>query len=172
MYPDAMLLNSKKYWGYEVNTMKKKVIKRAFLGFPLGITMGYLITIVLSLVWANGYYMSCVPALISIMGSEINAVILQTVLCGILGAGFAASSVIWEMDNWSIVKQTGIYFLIVSVIMLPIAYFTYWMEHSLAGFLTYFGIFVLIFIIIWLIQFILGKHSVKQMNKKLSQTGK
>ncbi len=51
------------------------------------------------------------------MGNEINAVIVQTILYGILGVGFAASSVIWEIDSWSIVKQTGIYFSIISVIM-------------------------------------------------------
>ncbi len=147
--------------------MKKKIIKRSLLGFPLGITMGYLITILISLVWANGYYSPCVPELISIMGNEINAVILQTILCGILGVGFAASSVIWEIDSWSIVKQTGIYFSIISVIMLPIAYFAYWMEHSVVGFLIYFGIFVLIFAFIWIIQFVIGKHNVRRMNENL-----
>ena len=150
--------------------MKKKIIKRSLLGFPLGITMGYLITILISLSWANGYYSPCVPELISLMGNEINAVILQTILCGILGVGFAASSVIWEMDSWSSVKQTGIYFSIISVIMLPIAYFAYWMEHSVIGFLMYFGIFVLIFAIVWIVQFIVGRNNVRKMNEKLLQT--
>lgn len=104
------------------------------------------------------------------MGNEINAAILQTLLCGILGIGFAASSIIWEMDNWSVVKQTGIYFSIISVIILPIAYLTYWMEHSVVGFFIYFGIFVLIFAIIWITQFMIGKHNVRKMNKKLFQT--
>lgn len=150
--------------------MKKKIILRMGLGFPIGITIGYFITILISLCWADGYYAPCVPELISIMGNEINAVILQAFLCGILGMGFAASSVIWEIEHWSIVKQTGIYFLIVSVIMMPIAYFTYWMEHSLAGFLSYFGIFALIFVIIWMIQFFVGKHNVKKMNASLYKT--
>lgn len=149
--------------------MKRKMIKRSILGFPLGIAMGYFITILISLVWANGYYSPCVPELISIMGNEINAVILQTVLCGILGTGFAAGSVIWEMDNWSIVKQTGVYFSIISVIMLPIAYFAHWMEHSVAGFLMYFGIFTFIFVVIWIIQFGIVRYNVKKMNEKLSQ---
>ncbi|MGI6069100.1 MAG: DUF3021 domain-containing protein [Blautia sp.] len=150
--------------------MKKKIMIRSLLGFPIGIAIGYLITILISLVWANGYYSPCVPELITVLGNEINAVILQTVLCGILGIGFAASSIIWEMDQWSIVKQTGIYFSIVSVIMLPIAYFTHWMEHSVVGFFIYFGIFALIFAIIWITQFVIGKHNVRKMNKKLFQT--
>jgi len=125
--------------------MKKKIIMRSLLGFPIGIAIGYLITILTSLVWAKGYYSPCVPELISVMGNEINAVILQTVLCGILGTGFAANSIIWEMDNWSLVKQTGIYFSIIAAVMLPTAYFAYWMEHSVIGFVIYFGIFIFIF---------------------------
>ena len=150
--------------------MKKKIIIRSLLGFPIGIALGYLITILGSLAWANGYYSPCVPELISAMGNEINAVILQTLLSGIIGTGFAASSVIWEIDNWSIVKQTGIYFSIISVIMLPIAYFAYWMEHSVIGFLIYFGIFALIFAILWITMYVIGKNNVKKMNEKLSQT--
>ncbi len=147
--------------------MKKKIILRSILGFPIGIAIGYLITIFISLSWANGYYAPCVPELISAMGNEINAVILQALLCGLLGIGFATGSVIWEIENWSITKQTGIYFIIISVIMLPIAYFSYWMEHSIAGFFSYFGIFALIFAFIWMIQFVIGKHNVKKMNENL-----
>ncbi|WP_434309336.1 DUF3021 domain-containing protein [Hominifimenecus sp. rT4P-3] len=147
--------------------MKKKLILRGILGFPLGITIGYCITILISLVWADGYYSPCVPELISVMGNEIYAVLFQALLSGLLGAGFGASSVIWEIESWSIVKQTGIYFGIVSVIMMPVAYFTYWMEHSMAGFLSYFGIFVLIFVMIWILQFVWGKQMVKKMNANL-----
>lgn len=147
--------------------MKKKIVLRSTLGFPIGIAIGYLITIFISLVWANGYYSPCVPELISAMGNEINAVVLQALLCGILGIGFAAGSVIWEIEKWGIIKQTGIYFIIISVVMLPIAYFSYWMDHSIVGVLSYFGIFVLIFAFIWIIQFVIGKHNVRKMNENL-----
>lgn len=147
--------------------MKKKIVLRGIWGFPVGIAIGYLITIFISVGWANGYYTPCVPELVSAMGNEIRAVILQAFLCGLLGAGFAAASVIWEMEKWSLMKQTGIYFLLTSLIMLPIAYFSYWMERSIAGFFSYFGIFVLIFVFFWVMQFAIGKHSVKKMNENL-----
>ncbi|MDE7178828.1 MAG: DUF3021 domain-containing protein [Lachnospiraceae bacterium] len=147
--------------------MKKKIILRSLSGIPLGLAIGYLITIIISLIWANGYYAPCVPELAAIMGSEINAVLLQALLCGILGMGFGGCSVIWEIEDWGIVKQTGIYFLIVSVIMMPIAYVSYWMEHSLSGILSYFGTFVLIFVIVWMIQYGRAKHNVKKMNEKM-----
>lgn len=147
--------------------MKKKIIARSAIGFPLGIAMGYLITIVISLIWAKGYYSPCIPQLAEVMGNEINAVVLQAILCGILGAGFGGASAIWEIENWSLVKQTGVYFAVISVIMMPIAYFTYWMKHSVTGFLSYFGIFTLIFVIIWIVQFIAGKRNVNKMNEGL-----
>lgn len=150
--------------------MKKKIILRGALGFPLGIAVGYVITICTSLIWADGYYSPCVPELIESMGNEIYAVVLQALLCGLLGTGFGACSVIWEMEHWSIVKQTGIYFLIVSAVMMPIAYLLYWMEHSVAGFLGYLGIFVLIFAVIWISQFLLWKRNVDKMNARIEKT--
>lgn len=147
--------------------MKKKFLLRGMLGFPLGLAMGYLITIFISLTVSDGRYYPCVPELSAVMGNEINAVLLQAVLCGILGTGFGACSVIWEIENWGIVKQTGIYFSIISVIMLPIAYVSYWMEHSLKGILGYFGIFVLIFAAVWIVQYTAAKHNVRKMNETL-----
>lgn len=43
------------------------------------------------------------------------------------------------------------------------------MEHSVVGFLIYFGIFALIFVVIWIIQFGIGRYNVRKMNEKLSQ---
>lgn len=148
--------------------MKKTVLLRGVLGIPIGIAIGYLITILISIGWGRGEYFSCVPELMELMGNEIHAVVLQAVLCGLLGGVFAASSVIWEMESWSLVKQTGIYFLIIALIMMPIAYSLYWMEHSVKGFVVYFGIFAGIFVAIWLIQYFVGKQNVKKMNSKLN----
>lgn len=147
--------------------MKRKIILRSVSGFPTGIAIGYVITIIISLIWSDGNYYPCIPELTVIMGNEINAVLLQTFLCGILGIGFAAASVIWDIENWGLVKQTGIYFLIVSAIMMPIAYITHWMEHSLKGFICYFGVFALIFAAIWGGQYIRAKHHIKKMNASL-----
>ena len=115
--------------------MKKKIIMRGLFGLPAGIAFGFIITIIISACIGKGIYYPVKPSLIEVAGSELNAVILQTVLCGIMGAGFAMASVIWKLDSWSLAKQSGIYFLIVGVITLPVADIANWMEHSVAGFL-------------------------------------
>lgn len=149
--------------------MKKNVLQRALLGIPLGISLGYVITILISLINGNGEYFSVPPQLVLDLGNEINAVLMQTLLCGILGGGFAAASVIWELEDWSLAKQTGIYFLISSLLMLPVAWLAKWMEHSFRGFLVYFGIFLIIFVVIWIIQYLIIRENIKKMNAKITK---
>ena len=102
--------------------MKKKLISRGLLGFPLGMTMGFAITVGISLWIGDGAYYPAVPELIHAMGTELNAVMCQSLLCGVLGSGFGMASLIWTIDSWSLAKQSGVYFSIVCAIMLPIAY--------------------------------------------------
>lgn len=149
--------------------MKKKILTRGLIGFPIGIAIGVVITIIISICIGKGAFYPVRPELSETMGSELNAVILQTALCGIIGSGFAMASVIWELDSWSLIKQSGIYFLIISVIMLPIAYIANWMEHSVAGILSYAGIFVAIFIVVWLIQYFIWKSKIKKMNECINK---
>ena len=149
--------------------MKKQIIKRGLFGFPVGIAIGFVITILISACVGNGSFYPVTPELINTMGNELNAVILQTVLCGIMGTGFAMASVIWELDSWSLAKQSGIYFLIACILMLPIAYIAGWMEHSIGGFLSYVGIFVAIFIAVWLAQYLSWKWKIKKMNELVNK---
>jgi len=142
---------------------------RGLFGLPTGIAIGFVITLIISICIGNGSFYPVTPELIDATGNELNAVILQTVLCAIMGAGFAAASIIWELDSWSLAKQSGIYFMIISVIMLPIAYCTNWMKHTALGVLSYVAIFVAIFVVVWLSQYLLWKRKIKQMNTLVSK---
>jgi hypothetical protein len=102
-------------------------------------------------------------------GSELNAVIIQTILSAILGAGFAGASVIWEKDEWSLLKQTGIYFAIVTVIMMMVAYVCEWMEHSVKGVASYFAVFFAIFIMVWLVRYIGWKVYISKIKEKITK---
>ena len=83
-----------------------------------------------------------------------------------LDSGVTVPKVIIITD---IAAQTGICFLIYSIFMFPIAYFTYWMEHSVVGFLTYFGIFAAIFATMWSVQYFIWKKRIKELNDRLKQ---
>ena len=100
--------------------MKKQIIYRGLLGLPLGIAVGFIIALVISMCINDGRFYPVQPELMERMGSELNAVIFQTVSCGVLGAGFAMASVIWQI--------------------------------------------VLIFVLIWITQYLLWKNRIKKIN--------
>jgi len=147
--------------------MKKKMMKRMWIGLPVGIAMGYIITLIISACIGDGAFYPVAPEFAEKMGNELNAVILQTVLCGVIGVGFAAASVIWELDSWSLAKQSGAYFLVIGIILLPIAYVANWMQHSVVGFLSYIGIFAGIFFAVWLSQYLCWKKRIEKMNDRV-----
>lgn len=94
---------------------------------------------------------------------------LQYLLSGVLGAACAAGSVVWETEDWSIFKQTVIHFFILSLSMLPIAYFTYWMAHTAAGIAGYFGIFIAIYFLKWLVQYLSWKRRIQIINNRIGK---
>ena len=67
--------------------MKKKLIGRGLLGFPVGIAIGYVITVIISICIGDGFFYPVTPELVNKMGSELNAILIQTALSGIMGTG-------------------------------------------------------------------------------------
>lgn len=149
--------------------MKKEILKRSLLGAPLGVAIGVIITIIISLAIGDGNYYAVVPALVDDMGSEINAVILQTVLSLVYGAAWAGASVVWDAEGWSLLKMTLVHLAIASVATFPIAFFARWMPQTLVGVLLYVGIFLFIYAGIWFSQYSAMKKRVQELNAKIRQ---
>lgn len=147
--------------------MKKKFLLRGLLGFPIGIAIGQFMLIIVSVMMGRGHFLAVTPELLSYAGSEIEAVILQTILCGVIGFIFAGSSIIWDKNSWSILRQSATYFLITALTMLPIAYFANWMEHSIRGMLSFLLVFLIIFIIVWLVNYVMWKNKITKLNDKV-----
>ena len=145
----------------------KKIISRVLYSFPIGISCSVGISLLLSLLFGEGKYYPFAASLVFFTGSEVKAMLLQTMLSGILGSVFGGMSFIWEIERWSILKQTAVYFLSVSIPMMGISYLLYWMEHSLNGFLLYFLIFVMVFFVVWLFNFAIYWFKVRGINEEL-----
>ncbi|MDO4549563.1 MAG: DUF3021 domain-containing protein [Clostridia bacterium] len=151
--------------------MKRKLILRCLMGAPLGIAISTMITIVISLIVGDGNYYAVVPELIEDCGTEMNAVLLQAVCSLVYGAAWAGASLIWEVEHWSILRQTATHLAVCSLATFPVAYFMRWMERGLAGILGYFGIFFGIYLVIWLSQYAAMKKRIEQLNSRLREGG-
>ncbi|MDO4542990.1 MAG: DUF3021 domain-containing protein [Clostridia bacterium] len=149
--------------------MKKKVVLAVLIGSLIGFAISVFITIFISLSLGDGAYHAAHPKLIEICENEISAVILQAVCALLYGGAWGGASMIWQSESLSLMKKTVLHLVIVSVSALPIAYFMWWMPHSLWGVLGYFGIFFGIYLIIWLCLYFSIKRRIKRINEKISQ---
>lgn len=152
-----------------MSDMKKKIVVRAFIGAPMGLAISTAISIAISLVIGDGQFYAVVPELMTSCGTEINAVLLQAVCSLLYGAAWGGASVIWEMDDWSILRQTATHFVICSLATFPMAYFMRWMGHDVLGISAYFAIFLAVYCVIWLSQYAVMKKRVQQMNSKIAK---
>ena len=103
----------------------KEFFKRAIMGFVYGVFIGQTILILESLAGGNGNFYPVSAYLVQHSNSQMAAVIIQYFLTGIIGISFATTTLIFEIDSWSITAQTVLHFVITSVVM--------W-----AGFMLYF----------------------------------
>lgn len=147
--------------------MRKEILKRCLFGMPIGLASSTVITILISVFVGDGAYYAVVPAFAQQMGSELNAVLLQAGLSMIYGAAWAGASVIWDAEKWSLLKMTLVHLLVTTLATFPIAYFARWMPHNATGVLLYIGIFVVIYIGVWLGQYGAMKKRIQEMNAKL-----
>lgn len=139
---------------------------RALIGAPIGLAISTVIAILNSL-GGDGQYYAVVPALIEDCGSELNAVIVQAICSLLYGGAFAGASVIWQTD-WSLTKMTVVHLLVISLAVLPIAFLTRWMKHSIGGVLSYFAVFLAVYAIIWICGYTRMKKRVQELNQKVS----
>lgn len=129
--------------------MKKKVLFRSLLVLLSGVALGQLIAIVISAVKGDGSFHAVIPELVNDFGGEQSAVIVQTILLGIVGAIVGAASMIWELDRWSLIKKTGAHFCLFAIPFTLVAYALYWAPRSVGGVVAWVLVLVVIYAVIW-----------------------
>lgn len=149
------------------NKTGNKILKRAILGFIYGVFIGQTILILESLFTGDGNFYPVMTNLLNIAGTRIGAVIIQYFLTGIIGVSFAATTVIFEMDRWSIIRQTALHFVINSIVMFAAGFLCGWFPHTVKSTIIWFAIFITVYIIIWFCFTLYYKLKVKQINEKL-----
>ena len=147
--------------------IKKAIAKRAVLGFIYGVFIGQTILIIESLFMRDGNFYAVSASLLELAGTKIAAVIIQYFLTGIIGLTFASTTVIFEMDEWSLLRQTITHFIITSIVMYVAGFLCGWFPHTVGSTLVWFGVFVVVYLIFWICFSLYYKNKVKKMNEAL-----
>lgn len=151
--------------------MKKKILVRSLLGAPIGVVVSLVITIIFSLCMGHGEYFPAPHELIDWCGNETTAVIVQMFCSLFIGAVGGGSSVIWEIEKWSLLKQTLVHLAVIAVPFFGVGYVMNWLPHYLYGALGYIGGFVLVYVVMWCSIFFSIKAKIKKMNRQLQEMG-
>ena len=83
----------------------------------------------------------------------------STFLVGIIVTSVAAASVIYEIENWSLLKQSVVHFVIMLVTVFPCLLVSGWFKlNNILDYIKVFGIFLFAGVVLWSIAyFIFGK---------------
>ena len=113
------------------------------------------------------YFIRIYPNSFSAFFLEITVIFL--LLSFLYGAAWAGASLIWKLENWSLLRQTITHLVICSGLTFPVAYVCHWMAHNIISVICYFAIFFGIYIAIWVSQYIAMKVKISKMNEKIKR---
>lgn len=143
--------------------MLTKTLKRAGIGFLLGIVIGYAISILTGLD-NPAVFISVPPRLLALTGSVPVSQILQGLFSGIYGAVCFAGMSVYEAERLPLAAATGIHCAMIVFPYIPVGLFLGWV-NSLTEILIVAGCQLVGFFIIWLIMNAIYKKQVKELNQ-------
>ena len=146
--------------------MKKKILSRALTSALACMLINQLVGVIRSLSSGDGRYSPVTPAFAARFDNTATAVIVQLLLIGLVGATFAACSVVFEVERWSFLRQGVIHLAITSAVGIPICLFC-WFPENTAWALALVGSWLGIYIVTWLSQYLVYRHRVKALDRKI-----
>lgn len=151
--------NTQAPFGKGVTVMLGRVLKRAGIGFLLGMAMGNLIAYFTS----SGSGMPVAPEFVETVGSEGTAFLIQTVLSGLIGAAGMGGMLFYEIESWSMLRTVLTHFALISAVFLTVSRVLCWMT-SLKEVLIMEGIMLAAYLTVWVIMCAVYRSQVKDLN--------
>ncbi len=148
-----------------------RLIIRSSIGFGLGVIVGVMITAFsATLTYADGNLYLCSKELIEAVGNPLLAFTIQAIVSGIYGVIGLGGSVVYSIEEWSIVKCTSLHYLTVMVGFYIMAFLMRWFRITdIAEILTMFVMMTAVYIIIWISNYLSCKAQLKEINKELDE---
>ena len=153
--------------------MLAKTLKRAGIGFLIGIVIGNLIALITGNSSTGGVTLATKQLLDMAGGNSVIAMLLQSFFSGLYGALCFAGMSLYEMERLPLAAATALHCAIIVIFYIPIALLLGWVSGN-AEILMIAGIQIVVFFIIWLIMYFAYRKQVRELNeltrKKSSET--
>lgn len=151
--------------------LKQKLIMLASIGFGVGVITGVMITAFsATMTYADGSLWLCSKELIEAVGNPLLAFTIQAIFSGIYGMFTIGGTIVYQMEEWGLVKCTVIHYLICMVGYDVLAFSMRWFSPSDIDVIVIMFISMSIaYFIIWLINFISYKKQLNVLNMELDE---
>lgn len=161
-----MFPKSANYLKCEVIEMLKKILTRALVTAPVCMVVSQIITIIISHIIGDGRMFPVTPAFAALFKSETTAVIVQSLLVGLIGATFAGCSVIFDMERWSYLKQGVIHLAITSSVLVSVCLIC-WRPINRVGIWIMLSGWIFTYFCTWMPQYFIYRHNIRRLNEKI-----
>ncbi|KAB2451246.1 DUF3021 domain-containing protein [Bacillus sp. CH126_4D] len=98
---------------------------------------------------------------------ETKTLLTYLVTANLVGLIFSFASFIFEKEEWSILKQTMIHFIVLLGTFLPTAIWIGWVPNRFGPILICIGSFIVIYFIIWFMMTLYWKRKIEKLNHQL-----
>lgn len=113
-----------------------------------------------------------VPEYAAFFDNPFMALMVQTLLCGLIGFAFGCCSVIMEIAKWGMVRQAVVHFLLTACVWVPVSIFCWGLGRYLISFISVFLSMVFTYTVVWTCQIIICRREVARINAQLMQRDK
>lgn len=139
------------------------------IGYLIGVVTMVVINVILSFLRGGEVMVNASAELVALLGNDLHAAILQYVIAGFLGMAWAGASAIFGIESWSLARRTVVHALIMFPVMLAVALGLRWIPVRLAAILSFLAIVAIIYVVMWLTQYLIIRKNVEDINQKLAQ---
>ena len=143
--------------------MLRTTIKLALAGFIIGMSVGNLITIIITSL-NGGDTIIFSDALLGRTGNAATALAVQTVLSGVLGAIAMGGSVLYRIDQWPMPVISLIHYLIIMITYVLIGLYLGWIRRA-TDIIVMSAAMGIAYFILWLILYLIFRLKARELNQ-------
>lgn len=138
-------------------------------GIALGELFGLVFSLFFSYLYGLNDYVPSAPTFTDHFTRPLNAVLVSVILWGLMGLVFSAGALVFKVNYWTLRKRTIVNFVVYYCGFTPLAILAGWFPLNVTNWLFFTGIFVLVYVLMWMINMYLVKREIKRINQKIKK---
>ncbi|MCR5098685.1 MAG: DUF3021 domain-containing protein [Lachnospiraceae bacterium] len=148
---------------------RTRIVYQSVLGVALGMIIGVGLCAIIGYVqYREVSY--CAPEFVDYIGDPAKALVIEALICGIMGGIDWGSATVYYLESWSVLRATITHFIVVMVVYYPIAFYLRWLSPSeMTDNMTVFACMCVAYVMIWLSNYLSSRARVREINRDLEE---